>query len=381
MRARTRLLAGLAAAAASVIALSGCTGHASDTHTAAPTAHPLTLADGVLKGVHLPGLVDGSDGQGDLLVRLDGSDSTPAQLKTSSYGDGYALFDTSGKQLSWAAASPVADAYDVYLTTAGLFVQRESDAWDLSRVDPKTGAVLWSFNEAPNGDGTDMYFYDTFWNDSGSGGELVVLEHDSRDPNGTHDYHHDLTVLDAQTGQQLFTIPDEDPNNPSYEATHQIQILSYAPFITATVAGGAYSEVVARDPKTGAITAQLDPKWFPRTGLETTGTAFVTSVVDGAKKTKVIARDATGKTLWTRVVDAPQAAVSTANARHVIVQEGNAGTVYALSATSGKLEGSYAPNTRSTLSAFLTKLVGPDLMTVSSQASGVYLIPVPGTAK
>jgi hypothetical protein len=378
-----------AAALASVIALSGCTGHAAGAHTAAPTAQPRTLADGMRAGVELPGHVAGTDGQGEVLVRLSSTDSTPVQLRDGS--GGYALFGTSGKQLSWAAPSPVADAYGVHLTTAGLFVER-AGAGDLSRVDPRTGAVLWSFNEAPSGTGSgdgDGYDYDS------SGGELVMFEHVFPDPSG-HGYDHELTALDARTGTTRFAIPSAEPTD--YADLHpdlpQTQIISFSPLITATTASGAdstdlaYSDAASRDPQTGAITTKLDPSWFgtPRSQtlspLATTGTAFVTAVPDGAKKSKVIARDATGKTVWTRVVDAVDASVSAADAGHVIVSASDDGSVFVLSAASGKPEGGYAPGGGSTLSASRTELVASNLFTVTAgPGGGTYLARLPKETK
>ncbi len=384
MTRRRRVLAAGALALASFIALTGCTGHVGATRRAMVGPHYPTLDDALPKRVQLPGLVDGTDGQSNVLVRLNSpAGQAKPQLHTSGYGFDYGIFDTTGKRLEWATPSPVADAYDAYLTTAGLYVQREGEHWDLSRVDPRTGSVLWTFNQAARGPANDLYSYDTFWNDSGSGGDIVVLSHYFDDAARTQ--HHELTVLDARTGQPRFAVPSEKPNlTPgSRETTHNVKVLSFAPLITATTGGSSYSAVESRDPVTGKVIAALDPSWFPSTPLETTGNAFVTAVANNETTTMVIARDAQGKEIWTRVVDEAKAAVVAADADHVLVQApGFEATIFALDAATGELEGAYTTSLHSTVSAFLTRLVAPDLMTVTwTGPRDVYLVPVPGAKK
>jgi hypothetical protein len=124
------------------LGLVGCTGSSSIDPPVAtsPSASYRDLDSAVSAGVALPGLVDGFDGHGDLLVRLSGAvAATDPQLHGDGYGYGYAIMDESGRRIDWPAQSPVADGYQVAMTSAGLFVERQGDAWDLSRVSPRTG--------------------------------------------------------------------------------------------------------------------------------------------------------------------------------------------------------------------------------------------------
>jgi hypothetical protein len=351
MTTRKRL-AGTTLLIASVIVLTGCSGHAAAAPSAPATSSPLGSV--VAKATKLPGIVQGTDQAGDVLVELTPRYSSAAGVpeirdlpypdEASSQEDDWAIFDANGVERTWSLP---AGHLEPTMTAAGLFVEdttnQATGSRELERIDPATGAVLWRFAEqTAAGDQYGVPFDEADFLPPRLGvGDLVALDHRlSPEQQSAADAPSDeqIAMLDAGTGAVRFAIA-----NPGIAdgGQHIGRVLSYDPFITAVTSDKqkGYLSVQLRDDSTGAVVKQLDPSLFGGNVL-VDGAVLLSSTGKGSTTT-VTAKDLSGTKLWSTKVDVKGAVVSDADERDILVTGRSGFGVRVLDAKTGELLGGY----------------------------------------
>jgi hypothetical protein len=327
MRTRTRF-SGAVLALASVIALTGCVGHASDASKPTPHFARLDAAAGAVT----PGRVVGTDGKGLALVSvgIGGSHLAGSPYKLNAGpDDDYSLIDQSGRKQPWAAPTPVRQISSVDFSAVGLFVTGVGPDGipGVFRLDPRTGAVQWSLASTVE-DGYALA--DSFLPDAASGG-LIVAEEDTVDT----DFTRTFAFVDASTGTPRFRLPMSTVD--STDDTAVSDILSLQPLVT--VSGDDRTHAQLRDTRTGKVVKTLGIRDGAR--VVSTGSAFV-MVTGSGKTTALTARDATGRTKWSTKLGAlSQLDVVSADATQVLAFEYGKQRAELFDAKTGRLEGGF----------------------------------------